>query len=375
MPRLPLIAAGLSCVVVTACGGGAGSQTTPAAALSTGATSSASAPIKAATFTVTVPVSSTASGTSSTARSLQYVSPATTVFYISLQDSPGIGDPTYSFTENVDSTHCTHPTEYSDVCTYTEQVPLGTDLFSIVAASGGSSSEPLSYAGVLNSANSGGGPISATITAAGPNAISADLAPVVASAPGTYQFITLSLYAAPNLPYFNVAFHDAGGDDAPAPGNGNESNSTLVAPVTVSDTTPFYCGYRNVHAVWRIHDTTGNIIRGNRRRIVLRRLKRFYGNANNNGCRSGGASFADRILTTADADIEHTGMVAILRHHVRDANRPNGQPMHVRYRARGVHHHRSPTNDTRVTSPMASSRALRRPWFSHERFSEYGGSV
>jgi hypothetical protein len=242
MQRLRLFAASLVSMTFAACGGGGGSQPTPIGV--TGGSASvtvptASTPRQPATFTVTVPRSAGASTAASNARSAQYVSPSTAEFYISLQDAPGVGDRTYSFTENVDSTHCTGAGT-TQVCSYTEQVPTGTDVFSIVAASGGPDPTPLSYAGVVNAANPDGGPVSATIGSTGTNAIQADLAPIAATAPGSYLFTSLNLFtAAPSLPYFTLQFLDLGGNALPERGNGSEFNGFFVNPVTISDTSPF----------------------------------------------------------------------------------------------------------------------------------------
>ena len=93
-----------------------------------------------ATFSITIPARGAA--TSQSSRKVQYVAPTTAAVYISLEDTPGHGNATFSFTEQINSTNCTTTSE-GEGCSFTAQVPIGTDDFSILTTD--ANNVPLGY--------------------------------------------------------------------------------------------------------------------------------------------------------------------------------------------------------------------------------------
>jgi hypothetical protein len=175
-----LIATVILTIGTSACGGGGSSGTAPANLTPVVSTPSVTTPSNAqrapASFTITIPLSAATSSSSS--RSPQSVSPSTATVYVSLQNSPGHGNPTFSYILQVNATNCT-VADGNQTCTFSVQLPIGTDSLSILTAS--ATGVPLDYSTGLN----------LTVTAAGPNQLSSgegDLSPIIAKATAQYAF-------------------------------------------------------------------------------------------------------------------------------------------------------------------------------------------
>jgi hypothetical protein len=143
--------------------------------------------------------------TSGQVRSTTSVSPATTTVYVSLQDSPGHGNPTFSFTLQVNSTNCTVANGYQS-CAFTIQLPIGTDSLSILTTN--ANGVPLDY----------GTDLTLTVTAAGPNQLfpgEGNLSPIIAKATAQYAFQNIGIDSQGNtvtVPAISTQPFDAAGD-------------------------------------------------------------------------------------------------------------------------------------------------------------------
>jgi hypothetical protein len=178
---------GFAAAFMTSCGGwggssavsgastGTGTGTVPGASGSAGTTASG-AQVTNAAFTLAISPSTTFTTTSATNRSPQYVAPTTKTVYISLEDTPGHGNATFSFTEHVNSTNCT-TSGGAESCTFNVQVPIGTDSFSILTTD--TNNIPLGYATA-----------GITVTSGGSNTLGPQgaVSPIIAKATSQYAF-------------------------------------------------------------------------------------------------------------------------------------------------------------------------------------------
>jgi hypothetical protein len=197
-------AVGLSIVALflSACGGGGSSPTaapTTTTPASSGTGSSSGSTASAATkVTITVPLTQKAAAGASTSRKAQYVSPSTTFVFFDLQDSPGHGNPSFAYTEQLNSSNCTQQSG-SQTCTFTVQEPPGFHTFSV--ATGGPTEGPLGYAS-----------IGVDISALGTNETPAiEIGPIVANVTASYAFAAPAGGGQPQ-PLVTVTFLDALGN-------------------------------------------------------------------------------------------------------------------------------------------------------------------
>jgi hypothetical protein len=155
--------------------------------------------------------------TSSSTRGPMLVSPSTTAIYISLETTAGQGNSTFSYAEPVNATVCPNET-----CSYSIQMPVGSDLISILTAYTGNL--PLDYAGS----------VPFTVTAAGPNTLTVALSAIVAKAVPSYAFAPFN-GSTPSYPLVTPsAAYDAAGDVLPTFGTFPQGG--IYSQINVSQT-------------------------------------------------------------------------------------------------------------------------------------------
>jgi hypothetical protein len=103
------------------------------------------------------------------------ISPATSMIYVTLQNSDGSGNSAFSYALAVSSTSCTSSSG-NDNCSYTVQLPIGADVVEVLTTN--AANAPLDYSQ----------PVNFTVTAAGPNTLGLALSPIIARAVPAYAF-------------------------------------------------------------------------------------------------------------------------------------------------------------------------------------------
>ena len=145
------------------------------------------------------------------------LSPSTTSIYVSLENTPGYGNSTFSYAESVNATTCRNGN-----CSYSILMPVGSDLISILTT--GTGNVPLDYAGS----------VAFTVTAAGPNTLTVDLSAIVAKAVPSYAFAQFN-GSTPSYPLVTLsAGYDAVGDVLPT--SGTFPDGGIYSQINVSQT-------------------------------------------------------------------------------------------------------------------------------------------
>jgi hypothetical protein len=183
------------------CGGGGGSvpsSATPAIGSSAGIVPAQTSSGKA-TFTISIPLGS---ATQSSRRTPQYVAPTTSILYLSLEDSPGHGNATFSYTEQLNSSTCTVANNV-ETCSFSVVVAVGTETFSILTTD--SHNVPLSYSNFQATINPNG------TSNVGPPS---QLNPIIANVIPAYAFQAIASAPTPvaPVPAVTTTAYDADGN-------------------------------------------------------------------------------------------------------------------------------------------------------------------
>ena len=190
-----------------------------------------------AAFSISIPLGPVTP--SATSRSPQFVSPGTSTVYISLEDTPGHGKSSFSYTEPVNSTNCT-TTSTVETCTFAVQMPLGSDSFSILTTNSTNVSLAYTTAGTtvtLDGANN------ATFGGQGM------LSPIIAGATAAYAFQVIANEPSnsPPVPAVTVTPVDASGDTLSLVETTNAPYGDAISTVTATQTIGEFSLETNAH--------------------------------------------------------------------------------------------------------------------------------
>ena len=240
MKALAVPFAVLATALITSCSGGGssptptsvGSASIPSATGSPGSSTPSNAQKSSATFSITIPAAG--AGTIASSRATQFVAPSTTTIYISLEDTPGHGNATFSYTEAVNAKNCTLALG-AETCTFNVQVPIGTDYFSILTTD--ANNIPLGYATP-----------NGTITAGGSNTLGSEgqLSPIIAKAIPQYAFQTISTMIPP-APAVTTTVYDAAGNLLSLFPTANNPFGNAYSSVTATQTVGQFTAVINAH--------------------------------------------------------------------------------------------------------------------------------